>query len=138
MEPSVTYPSGAISLPQVQWDAFMPQSGADRGAHSISSSVSGSQDSQRSFTSASTAQPSRLGQMHSFRRDLLLRNPRAERVLSANLADLENLVRMTSVQAECVRGLGGWHGGLFMAASKVLGEETVAGGGQEGSQAGDT
>ncbi|OBT77385.1 hypothetical protein VF21_04215 [Pseudogymnoascus sp. 05NY08] len=65
MEPSVTYPSGAISLPQVQWDAFMPQSGADRGAHSISSSVSGSQDSQRSFTSASTAQPSRLGQMHS-------------------------------------------------------------------------
>ncbi|KFY84939.1 hypothetical protein V500_08857 [Pseudogymnoascus sp. VKM F-4518 (FW-2643)] len=26
----------------------------------------------------------------------------------------------------------------FMAASKVLGEETVAGGGQEGSQAGDT
>ncbi|OBT40302.1 hypothetical protein VE00_09641 [Pseudogymnoascus sp. WSF 3629] len=46
--------------------------------------------------------------------------------LSANLADLENLVRMTSVQAE------------FMAASKVLGEETVAGGGQEGSQAGDT
>ncbi|KAL5347693.1 hypothetical protein ACLOAV_007102 [Pseudogymnoascus australis] len=65
MEPSVTYPSGAISLPQVQWDAFMPQSGADRGAHSISSSVSGSQDSQRSFASASTAQPSRLGQMHS-------------------------------------------------------------------------
>jgi hypothetical protein len=32
--------------------------------------------------------------------------------LSANLADLENLLRMTSVQAECVRGLGGWHGGL--------------------------
>lgn len=51
--------------------------------------------------------------------------------LSANLADLENLVRMTSVQAECVRGLGGWHGGLFMAASKVLGEETIAGGSQE-------
>ncbi|KAJ5053718.1 uncharacterized protein L3040_000009 [Drepanopeziza brunnea f. sp. 'multigermtubi'] len=47
--------------------------------------------------------------------------------LSANLADLENLLRMTSVQAESVRGLGAWHGGLFMAASKVLGEETVAG-----------
>lgn len=57
MEPSVTYPSGAISLPQVQWDAFMPQSGVDREAHSISSSVSGSQVSQRSFASASTAQP---------------------------------------------------------------------------------
>ena len=57
MEQSVTYPSGAISLPQVQWDAFMPQSGTDRGAHSISSSVSGSQESQLSFASASTAQP---------------------------------------------------------------------------------
>ncbi|KAG0651605.1 hypothetical protein D0Z07_1562 [Hyphodiscus hymeniophilus] len=47
--------------------------------------------------------------------------------LSANLADLENLLRMTSVQAESVRGLGAFHGGLFMAASKVLGEETIAG-----------
>ena len=37
--------------------------------------------------------------------------------LSANLADLENLVRMTAVQAESMRGLGGWCGGLFMAAS---------------------
>ncbi|KAF3768763.1 hypothetical protein M406DRAFT_337126 [Cryphonectria parasitica EP155] len=32
--------------------------------------------------------------------------------LSANLADTENLLRMTSVQAECMRGLGSWHGGL--------------------------
>ncbi|PBP22115.1 hypothetical protein BUE80_DR006949 [Diplocarpon rosae] len=47
--------------------------------------------------------------------------------LSANLADLENLLRMTSVQAESIRGLGAWHGGLFMAASKVLGEETITG-----------
>ncbi|KAF8853165.1 hypothetical protein BDZ45DRAFT_677872 [Acephala macrosclerotiorum] len=47
--------------------------------------------------------------------------------LSANLADLENLLRMTSVQAESIRGLGAFHGGLFMAASKVLGEETIAG-----------
>ncbi|KAK0615748.1 DASH complex subunit Hsk3 like-domain-containing protein [Bombardia bombarda] len=45
--------------------------------------------------------------------------------LSANLADTENLLRMTSVQAECMRGLGSWHGGLFMAASRVLGEELV-------------
>lgn len=45
--------------------------------------------------------------------------------LSANLADTDNLLRMTSVQAECMRGLGSWHGGLFMAASKVLGEESV-------------
>ncbi|KAJ0377651.1 hypothetical protein COL26b_004122 [Colletotrichum chrysophilum] len=70
--------------------------------------------------------------------------------LSANLADTENLVRMTSVQAESMRGLGAWHGGIagdveagsatdereamqssmlmrdrFMAASKVLGEEAI-------------
>ncbi|KAI9838939.1 MAG: hypothetical protein M1819_004147 [Sarea resinae] len=49
--------------------------------------------------------------------------------LQANLADTENLLRMTAVQAEFIRGLGGWSGGLFMAASKVLGEEVVAGSG---------
>ncbi|RKF62227.1 hypothetical protein OnM2_035108 [Erysiphe neolycopersici] len=47
--------------------------------------------------------------------------------LSANLADLENLLRMTSIQAESIKGLSAWHCGLFMAASKVLGEETIAG-----------
>ncbi len=45
--------------------------------------------------------------------------------LNAHLADTENLLGMTAVQAEYVRGLGGWWGGLFMAASKVLGEEVV-------------
>ncbi|XXH02709.1 hypothetical protein Hte_009094 [Hypoxylon texense] len=50
---------------------------------------------------------------------------KARQLLSANLADTENLLRMTSVQAEAMRGLGSWHGGLFMAASKVLGEESV-------------
>ncbi|RDA83104.1 hypothetical protein CP532_4434 [Ophiocordyceps camponoti-leonardi (nom. inval.)] len=50
--------------------------------------------------------------------------------LSANLADTENLLRMTSVQAEAMRGLGSWHAGLFMAASKVLGEESVREGGR--------
>ncbi|KAK8102711.1 hypothetical protein PG984_015857 [Apiospora sp. TS-2023a] len=45
--------------------------------------------------------------------------------LSSNLADTENLLRMTAVQAEAMRGLGSWHGGMFMAASKVLGEESV-------------
>ncbi|EPE25432.1 hypothetical protein GLAREA_01344 [Glarea lozoyensis ATCC 20868] len=54
--------------------------------------------------------------------------------LSANLADLENLLRMTSVQAEAMRGLGAFHGGLFMAASKVLGEETIAGSAAQGNQ----
>ncbi|SMR53296.1 unnamed protein product [Zymoseptoria tritici ST99CH_3D1] len=48
--------------------------------------------------------------------------------LTANMSDLENLLRMTAVQAESMRGLGGYSGGMFMAASKVLGEETVSGG----------
>ncbi|KAF2212443.1 hypothetical protein CERZMDRAFT_84781 [Cercospora zeae-maydis SCOH1-5] len=48
--------------------------------------------------------------------------------LTANMSDLENLMRMTAVQAEGMRGLGGYAGGMFMAASKVLGEETVQGG----------
>ncbi|KAF7537357.1 hypothetical protein G7Z17_g12873 [Cylindrodendrum hubeiense] len=52
--------------------------------------------------------------------------------LSANLSDTEHLLRMTSVQAEAMRGLGSWHGGLFMAASKVLGEESVKEAGQPG------
>lgn len=43
------------------------------------------------------------------------------------MSDLENLLRMTAVQAEGMRGLGGYAGGMFMAASKVLGEETVSG-----------
>jgi DASH complex subunit Hsk3 like len=32
--------------------------------------------------------------------------------LQANLADMENLLRMTAVQAEHIRDLGGIHGGL--------------------------
>ncbi|TGO52857.1 hypothetical protein BCON_0133g00020 [Botryotinia convoluta] len=54
--------------------------------------------------------------------------------LSANLGDLENLLRNTSIQAESIRGLGAYHGGLFMAASKVLGEETIAGSAQQQQQ----
>ncbi|KAF2458383.1 DASH complex subunit Hsk3 like-domain-containing protein, partial [Lineolata rhizophorae] len=48
--------------------------------------------------------------------------------LTANVTDLENLLRMTAVQAESMRGLGGYAGAMFMAASKILGEETVSGG----------
>ncbi|KAK8168797.1 DASH complex subunit Hsk3 like-domain-containing protein [Phyllosticta citrichinensis] len=54
--------------------------------------------------------------------------------LTANVSDLENLLRMTAVQAESMRGLGGYCGGMFMAASKVLGEETVNGGGSGSNQ----
>jgi hypothetical protein len=56
MEPSVTYPGGAISLPQVQWDSFMPQSVTEPKSHSIISNASGSQESQASFASISTIQ----------------------------------------------------------------------------------
>jgi hypothetical protein len=52
--------------------------------------------------------------------------------LTAHMSDLENLLRMTAVQAEGMRGLGGYAGGMFMAASKVLGEEAVKGDGSEG------
>ncbi|TKA65996.1 hypothetical protein B0A49_04044 [Cryomyces minteri] len=45
--------------------------------------------------------------------------------LTAHMSDLENLLRMTAVQAESMRGLGGYAGGMLMAASKVLGEEAV-------------
>ncbi|ROT38853.1 hypothetical protein SODALDRAFT_173149 [Sodiomyces alkalinus F11] len=58
MEPTVTYPSGAIALPQVQWDGFISQSTVQPKAHSITSSASGSFDSRQSFTSSGTLQPS--------------------------------------------------------------------------------
>lgn len=46
LEPSVTYPSGAISLPHMQWDSFMAQSVTEPKAHSITSNFSASQDSR--------------------------------------------------------------------------------------------
>ncbi|KAK8210284.1 hypothetical protein M8818_003451 [Zalaria obscura] len=54
--------------------------------------------------------------------------------LTAHMSDLENLLRMTAVQAEMMRGLGGYAGGMFMAASKVLGEETVGNSDGEGEE----
>jgi hypothetical protein len=51
--------------------------------------------------------------------------------LNANLADTENLLRMTAVQAEDMRFLGGYVGALFMGSAKVLGEEGVKGGSYE-------
>lgn len=57
LEPSVTYPSGAVSLPQMQWDSFMSRSATEQKSHSIASATSGSQESQTSFTTNSTVQP---------------------------------------------------------------------------------
>ncbi|KAI9713071.1 MAG: hypothetical protein M1820_001056 [Bogoriella megaspora] len=58
LEPSVSYTPGAMSLPQMPWDNFMPQPMAEPKAHSISSSVSGGPDaSQLSFNTSATVQP---------------------------------------------------------------------------------
>ncbi|KIH91525.1 hypothetical protein SPBR_02115 [Sporothrix brasiliensis 5110] len=54
-------------------------------------------------------------------------------MLSAHLADTDSLVRVTAAQAGYLRELGSWHAGLFMAASKVLGED----GGRETSHEDD-
>lgn len=55
--------------------------------------------------------------------------------LNAHLADTENLLRMTSLQAQDMRFLGGYVGALFVGAGRVLGEESVRGreGGAGGS-----
>ncbi|KAI5809985.1 DASH complex subunit Hsk3 like-domain-containing protein [Peziza echinospora] len=53
--------------------------------------------------------------------------------LHAHISDLENLVRITAVQAEHIRSLGGIHGALLMSAAKVLGE----GAGSENETGGD-
>ncbi|CEI68762.1 hypothetical protein FVEN_g8017 [Fusarium venenatum] len=63
IESTVTYPSGAIALPQVQWDGFMSQSVAEPKAHSITSSASGSFESQPSFTSGAAMQPQSNNQL---------------------------------------------------------------------------
>ena len=47
--------------------------------------------------------------------------------LNAHLADTENLVRMTAVQAQDMRFLGGYVGAMFMGSARVLGEESVEG-----------
>ena len=57
---SVPYLAGAVPMPQMPWDTFMSQPVTQPKAHSVSSSVSGSQDSQvsqLSFNSSSTVQP---------------------------------------------------------------------------------
>jgi hypothetical protein len=55
LEPSVAYFSGAASLPQVPWDAFITQPVSEHKSHSISSQDTSM--SQPSFTSVSTIHP---------------------------------------------------------------------------------
>ena len=57
---TLPYLPNGLSMPQMPWENFMPQPVNEPKAHSISSSISGSHDSQLSqlsFTSNSTLQP---------------------------------------------------------------------------------
>ncbi|KAJ9603328.1 hypothetical protein H2200_012106 [Cladophialophora chaetospira] len=51
--------------------------------------------------------------------------------LNAHLADTESLLKITAVQAQDMRFLGGYVGALFMGSAKVLGEESVQGRGKQ-------
>ncbi|KAF2087790.1 hypothetical protein K490DRAFT_65070 [Saccharata proteae CBS 121410] len=54
LEPSGAYPSGPVSLPQMPiWDSMLPH--PEQKSHSISSSLSGSQDSHMTFNSVAGA-----------------------------------------------------------------------------------
>ncbi|KAI9879335.1 MAG: hypothetical protein M1830_008795 [Pleopsidium flavum] len=89
--------------------------------HSTTQTTQTTNTTTRLSTLPSAIKPRQLSHLHSQLAQL-----------QAHMADLENLLRMTAVQAEHVRVLGGYSGGLFMAASKVLGEETVGGQAQNG------
>ncbi|KAL9625649.1 MAG: hypothetical protein Q9160_000362 [Pyrenula sp. 1 TL-2023] len=67
-----------------------------------------------SFSSTSSAKTRQYAHLHSQLAQL-----------NAHLADTENLVRMTAVQAQDMRFLGGYVGAMFMAGSRVLGEESL-------------
>jgi hypothetical protein len=54
MEPSHSYSNGAVSLPQMPWDSFMPRNVADQKSHSITSS-NGGRDLHGSFDAASSS-----------------------------------------------------------------------------------
>ncbi|PFH59752.1 hypothetical protein XA68_11933 [Ophiocordyceps unilateralis] len=63
MEPTVTYPSGAIALPQMQWESFLSPTATAPKAHSITSSTSGSFESHQPFAGGGTLQ-SLKGTLH--------------------------------------------------------------------------
>ena len=54
-------------------------------------------------TSAASNKPRQLSHLHSQLAQL-----------TAHMSDLENLLRMTAVQAEGMRGLGGYAGGMYV------------------------
>jgi len=72
-----------------------------------------------------TQQPSRLSNLPSQKTRQLSHLHSQLAQLTAHMSDLENLLRMTAVQAESMRGLGGYAGAMFVASAKILGEETM-------------
>jgi len=80
-------------------------------------------------------QPSRLSNLPSQKARQLSHLHAQLAQLTAHVSDLENLLRMTAVQAESMRGLGGYAGAMFVASAKILGEETMSDGvGQQQGQ----
>ena len=108
---SSAYPRASI-LPTTGSSAFGPTSMANSGYGSASASnAAGS--SSASMSAAKTRQYAHLHAQLA--------------QLNANLADTENLLRMTAVQAGDMRFLGGYIGAMFMGSAKILGEEGVKG-----------
>ncbi|KAL5366380.1 DASH complex subunit Hsk3 like-domain-containing protein [Aspergillus floccosus] len=95
--------------------------------HSILPTSTTSAGSAASSTSMSAAKTRQYTHLHSQLAQL-----------NAHLADTENLLRMTAVQAQDMRFLGGYVGALFMGSAKVLGEEGVKANADEGSKARQT
>ncbi|KAK9471075.1 DASH complex subunit Hsk3 like-domain-containing protein [Dipodascopsis tothii] len=47
--------------------------------------------------------------------------------LQANMNDLENLLKVTAVQGEYIKRLGGLHGALFIASHRVFEKQALGG-----------
>ena len=57
LEPSVAYAPGGVSLPQMPWDSFLPQSMAEAKSTAMSSGVSGSQEPHHHYNGMGAVQP---------------------------------------------------------------------------------
>ncbi|KAG6011706.1 hypothetical protein E4U54_007946 [Claviceps lovelessii] len=82
LESTVTYPSGAIALPQMQWDGFIPPSVDEPKTHSVTSSASGSFETHQSFVPGITTQP-RVNQLA----------PIGDQSLSTNVPSLQSMIQ---------------------------------------------
>ena len=81
---------------------------------SIYPSTSTSSLPQPTLSSSSLRQSSLSASAQSHKTRQLTHLHASLATLSAHLADTENLLRMTAVQADSLRGLGGWCGGLYV------------------------